>query len=188
LKYNTVYVVQKINNYIKDESTNNLMRSRPKYTPLHRNFEELGSYIFAFLLDFGSYRDIQRHRNCILSMPMLTYAKFHPWYFERYSLELQSKITVLLESIRTEYAVSAETQYILPMGCVVECILISSLPQTVYLAELRSGTTVHPTLRPIAQSMGDVIIEGFPGISLHVNRDESEFNIKRGEQTIKEKP
>lgn len=168
-----------------------LLSERPRYTPLHRNFEDLGNFGFNFLLDFGSYRDLQRHRNCILSVPLLTPYKFHPWYFERYSENLKQKIVELWDELIEIYEDDDTNpytmQYIIPMGFIVELFLTCGLTQSVYLAELRSGITVHSTLRPIAQAIGDIVSETFPGIKLYINHEESEFDIKRGQQTIVEK-
>ena len=53
----------------------------PQKTEILPWFEELGSFTFQFPLDFGSFRDIQRHRNGVCRMPLLGVdLGFHEWY------------------------------------------------------------------------------------------------------------
>ena len=58
-----------------------LLQTRPAKAELHPRFRELGDITFQFPLDFGSYRDLQRHRSAIQPMPILsTRHGFDPWY------------------------------------------------------------------------------------------------------------
>ena len=67
------------------------------------------------------------------------------------------------------------------------CSNTGDLPALVYLVELRSGSTVHATLRTVAQEMGDMI--GDLGIKVYIDRSDSgRFDIKRGSQDITAKP
>jgi hypothetical protein len=74
-------------------------------------------------------------------------------------------------------------QYYLPMGYRVPCRITGDLPANVYLAELRAGSTVHATLREVAQEMGGIIRK----LGIPVYTDESDmgrFDVKRGTQDI----
>jgi hypothetical protein len=63
-----------------------------------------------------------------------------------------------------------------------------SLPSAVYIAELRAGDTVHPTLRIRAQQMGEAIKSAVPGIAMHHDLSPPDtWNIKRGTQDIVQK-
>ena len=59
-----------------------------------------------------------------------------------------------------------------------------TLPSAVYIAELRSGTTVHPTVRVVAQQIGESLLEIVPGIAMHHDMSEGVWDIKRGAQDI----
>jgi len=56
-----------------------------------------GQCTFKFLLDFGSFRDLQRHRNGETLMPLLTTKfGFYQWYLDQLPEDLQIKAQQLL--------------------------------------------------------------------------------------------
>jgi thymidylate synthase ThyX len=174
-----------------------LNRPRKTKLPKHLQASQYPISITA-LLDFGAFRDIQRHRNGYCSMPMLNgYSGLHPWYIDNLPEELKNKAITLLtqvgeiymrlvkENSRTGYSEIqrvAEAQYILPMGTTVLIYLKYSLQQAIYVAELRSSKTVHATLRPLAQAIGEKL--GEYDVPVFYDKDESDWTIKRGEQDI----
>jgi hypothetical protein len=76
-----------------------------------------------------------------------------------------------------------DNQYVLPMGTLVNINLHYNVHQALYVAQLRSGQTVHATLRPIAQQMGKYLEQ-----ELHIRADcdysEDEWSTRRGVQDI----
>ncbi|MDD5587134.1 MAG: FAD-dependent thymidylate synthase [Alphaproteobacteria bacterium] len=174
------------------------LAKRPANTPLPWRLESYGRYNFLFLLDFGSFRDIQRHRNGVCQIPLLD-GRFgmHPWYVSQYKALLPAAdAEALLRDIKEQFdriaslakeGVKVSTplsQYLYPMGTMGLVQVSYSVPETVYVGELRSGKTVHPSLRPIAQKMLRVLAGDLPGIALHGDMDEDSWTAKRGEQTI----
>ncbi len=160
----------------------------PKYAA------ECGSMRFAFFLDFGSFRDLQRHRAVVQRMPLLTDAwGFEAWYLAQMPEALQEKAISVLEKHRMDIQklqLSAELQqYYLPMGYRVACRITGDLPALLWLVELRSGTAVHPTLRTVAQAIGAKVQDACKpiDIAVHINTEEDRFNIKRGLHDIVEK-
>jgi hypothetical protein len=69
------------------------------------------------------------------------------------------------------------------MGYNVACEFMAPLPALVYCCELRTGQTVHPTLRKIAQKMSQYLMDAHK-IKLFVDMSEYAFDIKRGQQDI----
>lgn len=176
---------------IADE--NQSFKNRLRKTPLPKHCATTRRTMYVSgVIDFGSFRDLQRHRNMICSMPLLTgQYGLHSWYFDNLPAELQEKAMSLLEQIETTYKslnVSnsdqelAQLQYILPMGFCVGYAIRCTVNQAVYLAELRSGKTVHATLRPHAQLIGQALEE--MGVPIFYDKEESNWTIKRGEQDI----
>lgn len=178
-----------------------VLTKRPKYTPLPWRLESYGKYNFVFLLDYGSYRDIQRHRNGVCQIPLLD-GRFgmHPWYMGEFEALLSAEDFVQLKSdidaqykaveMLGEQGVSVtpeENQYFYPMGTMALVHTAYSVPETVYVGELRSGKTVHGSLRPVAQKMLDVLKGDFDGIAIHGDYDADSWTAKRGEQTISAK-
>ena len=169
-----------------------LLSERPAKSELHQRLRQYGNIIFSFPLDFGSYRDLQRHRSAVQEMPLLsTKHGFYPWYMEQLTPELRDealKLLSLQEKRISKLKTSKEIkQYYVAMGYTVTVKITCPLPAAVYIAELRSADTVHPTLRKEAQRMGDAIKEAVPGIAMHHDTSAGIWNIKRGAQDIVKK-
>lgn len=169
-----------------------IINARPAKTGLPAFLGEMGNIVFDFLLDFGSFRDIQRHRNGVCRIPLLTtnYG-FNNWYLDQLSPELKEKALQLIEEQkRAIEALSAEQnikQYYIAMGFNVTCRNSYALPATVYVIELRSGISVHPTLRQIAHQMSRALEEKFPWMKLYTDYNQDDWDIRRGLQDITKK-
>ncbi len=149
---------------------------------------------FYFFLDYGSFRDIQRHRNGLVRLPIhcIDYG-FHQWYLNSFPVHLRDRVIHHLahvEHILKSYSDSnvksdfdkAQLQYYVPLGYRVPVSLVYRLPEAVYVARLRSSSTVHPTLRDIAIRMIDSIKKIVPRI--HFKYEETEDYLKRATQDI----
>jgi thymidylate synthase ThyX len=172
------------------------LTARPQGGVPPRSLSTYGKYNLYFLLDFGSFRDIQRHRNGVCRLPVVTGAfGLHPWYVQQLKEGLGDQWTAFKSRFDAQMAKIAAlpaendllNQYYYPMGMQVACHLAYDVPEMMYVAELRSAKTVHPTLRPVAQAMGRQLERDFPAIKLYVDYDESAITAKRGEQTIMKK-
>lgn len=169
-----------------------LLATRPAKTELPSFLKKFGTFTFLFPLDFGSFRDLQRHRSGIILMPPLTTKYgFHKWYidqipkqYQKEVLEVIKKQTKKIKELKCDEKVK---QYYVAMGFNVLCSCTFDLPAATYLAELRSGQTVHPTLRVVAQEMGKSIQKLFPKMKLYCDFSPDEWSSKRGTQTIVKK-
>ena len=162
---------------------------RPEKTGLPGFLAELGNITFDFILDFGSFRDIQRHRNGICRMPLLTVEKgFNSWYLEQLPDDLRKKAEELIvEQINSVNSLETSLeirQYYIAMGFNVACQVTYGLPAAVYVAELRSGRMVHPTLRKIARKMTLALLEKFPFLKLQSDLLPDTWDCQRGNQDI----
>lgn len=169
-----------------------LLAERPSKTELHHRFRRYGDIEFQFPLDFGSYRDLQRQRSCVQEMPLLTTKYgFYPWYLEQLPEPLRTEaigfLGIMERQIKTLPAPPTVRQYYIGMGYTIPVEMVCSLPSAVYIAELRTSDSVHPTLRVQAQRMADAIQQCVPGIKLHCDMSPGTWNIKRGEQDIVKK-
>ncbi len=169
-----------------------LFASRPPKTELPKWLAAYGTASFAFTLDFGSFRDIQRHRAVVQRMPLLTSELgFHEWYLNELTDSLRDKAVQLL----AEQADIAETltddsalrQYYLPMGYNISNYLTGDLPALAYLVELRASSLVHPTLAMRSSEMAQLLTTTYGdslGLTLHLDPEPGRFNVKRGEADI----
>lgn len=183
----------------KNESE--VLSTRPQGAALPWRLNAYGSYNFLFLLDYGSFRDIQRHRNGVCQIPLLDgrYG-IHPWYVDQFkTLMDEADYKTLLDAIDAQVkavaALSAQgiattpqqNQYLFPMGMQALVHTSYSVNETVYVGELRSGKTVHGSLRPVAQKMLDILAADMPAAALYGDHDSDNWTAKRGEQTIARK-
>lgn len=169
-----------------------LLQSRPRGSVLPHFLTDLGQCSFAFLLDFGSFRDLQRHRNGVVRMPLLTIEHgFERWYIDQLDEEYQEKARELIAFLSG--AITHMTndpiarQYYTPLGFLVPCQVTWGLPAAIYVLELRSSKTVHPTLRRRTHSLIELFRRHFPDIPLHVDLDPDDWTVRRGQQTILER-
>jgi hypothetical protein len=170
----------------------NILKGRPEKTGLPHFLAELGIVSFDFILDFGSFRDIQRHRNGVCRMPLLTTELgFNSWYLEQLPDGLRLKAKKLINEQKKEInglKVSSEIkQYYIAMGFNAACRFTAGLPGIVYLTELRSGRPVHPTLRRIALKMRKSLLKAFPELILNCDLAPAVWDISRGTQDIVKK-
>lgn len=168
------------------------MERRPRFAELPKHMDECGTIQFEFLLDFGSFRDIHRQRSIVQRMPVVSPNHgFHDWYLEELSTdELRQHAHSLLAdqemAMATLGAHKLDEQYITAMGYRLPNRVTGGLPGLVYSVELRAASTVHPTLRKRAIQMGEALEREFGafGLTLHLDRNPSRFDVKRGTHDI----
>ncbi len=166
-----------------------LIRDRPRGCVLPHVLADLGQVTFRGYLDFGSFRDAQRHRNGVCRMPLLTtQIDFEPWYLT--SLPTQWKWRALDMLVEQEAAIvrldgsPVDKQYYVALGYRVPYQMTYGLPAAVYMQEIRAGKMVHPTLRRAVHGMIADFRTAFPAIPLHVDLDSDDWDVRRGTQTI----
>lgn len=176
-----------------------ILANRPKGCVLPHFLSDLASFTFDFLLDFGSFRDIQRHRNGVCRMPLLEESwGFNKWYLEQLGDPDNDNVGGLRdEAVELIYqqqdAISrldidpVGRQYYLALGYNVPCSVTYALPALLYVLELRSSKTVHPSLRHVVHDMVKKFKQECPGIALHADMDPDDWDVRRGNQTITEK-
>lgn len=165
---------------------------RPKYSPMTKHELAYRTRILvSSTIDFGSYRDLQRHRGGYCAVPIIFAENgFHPWYYNELPPASKDAADELFEKVNTfakKYGQDSESmlelQYFLPMGTLVQIFLDYDLKQAVYVAEIRSGQTVHATLRPIAQLMAEKITDK-TSIPVYADMEEDAWTLRRGTQDI----
>lgn len=220
-----------------------LLQDRNQNTRLPKSLKALGKVRMRFDLDFGSWRDIQRHRNGVCPVPMLGAEgglELETWYLREASdalkyvdikkdkdvipqswkdqkteAEIESMCQTSLDTYFESFLIIAEkataktwedickdnslenravAQYMLPLATIVPCVLDYSLPQLIYVLELRSSQHVHSTLRTKMQEAATALMGAMeneastiPWFPLFVDETEDRWSIDRGTQDIVEK-
>jgi thymidylate synthase ThyX len=165
---------------------------RPQKTELPVFLDEFGWITSDFLLDFGSFRDAQRHRPGVCRIPLLTTQfGFQEWYLAELPgevrVEAERLIVEQVEAIEKLEASPEVKQYYCAMGFNVSCHTAYGLPAQVYIIDLRSGRLIHPTYRKIVHKMYHAMHEALPELVFHADLDPSDFDVRRGLQDIKAK-
>jgi len=173
------------------ETKRELLESRPMKTELAPCVAETGVLTYDFLLDFGSFRDIQRHRSLVQRMPILnTEHGFEPWYIESLPKEWQTKTMELIKSQEEKVKAlglnEVDSQYYLGMGYRIACRVTGDIRALVYVGELRATRFVHPTLVKRATQILDSLEENFAeyGLVIHRDAEPNRFDVRRGEHDI----
>ena len=163
------------------------LKNRPFKTELPRSIAECGTVGFRFLLDFGSFRDIQRHRAVTQRMPLLTTRHgFSSWYLDELSPGLKKEALDLIKkqikNIKELKTRPEMEQYYIAMGFQTTNRLVGNLHALVYLVELRSTRFVHPTLRKRALEMAEILKKKFKdqGLRIHLDPEPDRFDVCRG--------
>ncbi len=165
-----------------------LFDKRPAKTEIPKFLSQIGTLSVEFQLDFGSFRDIQRHRAISQRMPLLTAdLGFNQWYVENLPETIRKKLPKHLEKINQKIAnlgvSKEEAQYFLPMGYNTSNRFSGDLPATIYMVELRNSRFVHPTLQEVAQSIAAQIKDKL-NIKIYSDDEPNRFDTKRGEHDI----
>ncbi len=174
----------------RDELGNfeDLIDQRPPKTGFPKFVGQAGTVTAQFQLDYGSFRDIQRHRAITQRLPLLTTDfGFNKWYVESFPETVRQKLNDHLQMIEETIAVMdlpPETrQYFIPIGYNTSNKFTGDIPATVYMVEIRDSRFVHPTLQRVAHAIGEQISSEL-GIKLNPDPEPNRFDIKRGEQDI----
>jgi thymidylate synthase ThyX/uncharacterized protein (UPF0297 family) len=179
---------QGINKEILNEHFQKLLISREKGTEIPKNVGVSGSDSFYLEIDFGSYRDLQRHRAINQTMPLLTTKLgFEKWYLDNLPIEIKDEAGEIINKVLNFVSNSEndiDLQYYIPIGFKVGYLISGDLPSLTYLAEIRSSLTVHPTARNIALHLAKYLENEYQ-IPLFYNEEKiGSFDIKRGKQDI----
>lgn len=162
---------------------------RPKRSKLPRYAWETRNSLIDLTadIDFGSFRDLHRHRNWSLTMPVVDPSLgFHAWYVDQLPESLREEARGLLLSTQQKISGVLDLyadQYFAPMATLVSVSALGNINQFIYVTELRTSKTVHPTLRNLMLSVAEELNEH---VKLYFDRGEDDWTLKRGAQDIVE--
>lgn len=147
--------------YLIQEIAGHRMNRRDK---LPRQFEFI-DYVFSLRMNYGAFREFQRHRMFTILRGLLTpdngfqipeYIGKNRELVEEFNA-ICSRSAVLYKKIK-EAGQKIEAQYVLPFASMYNIEVKGNLRELVYFTELRSTPQAHPDLRKLSISMADEII------------------------------
>ena len=135
-------------------------------------------YTFDVLMDYGGFRDVQRHRMCTqtnqdfntdhgYSMP----EAIKEAGFEKEFKECMEKAKTAFNEIKKEFP--KEAQYIIPLAYKKRLLVTMNLRELFHFIRLRSGSMGHISYRKIAWQMHDLIKEKHPLLAKYIMVDRS---------------
>lgn len=152
-----------------------------------------GVVTLHMLLDFGSARDLLRHRSLQINTPLVTpILGMHPWYRQQVTSLVPSLLNRVVEFESGMMKASTNMcvcdmvgiQYATPMGALVPLSVTGPLQAWGYVLELRSSRNVHPTL---VRAMRGASKHLSAYLDLSIGAEPEGLYVNRGKQTIKVK-
>jgi len=136
-------------------------------------------YTFDILMDYGAFRDIQRHRIATQTNQPLTAVHGYSTPPEIAELGLTADFDAAMAKAAGAFKeISAqfpdEAQYIVPLAYKKRTLFTWNLRELHHFIPLRSGKKGHPSYRRIAQMCYDKLMEVHPLLAGYINVDKSD--------------
>lgn len=161
------------------------LAARGKHDPLPKEFA-LGQMVFNVVMDYGAYRDLQRHRvgtqfcsrlDSIYGyhVPELLYEPEFKKLAEDYRnfmLRLDTYHTKLRES-----GIDYEAEYMFALGQNVNFTYICDFKQLVYVAELRTTPQAHASYRSVVLALWESFVASLGLTDEHAARFRALFRV-----------
>jgi thymidylate synthase ThyX len=159
-----------------------LKRRGPHDQPL-RALEHL-SYTFDIVLDFGAYRDIQRHRMATQTRQDLSIDYGYSLPEEIITYGLQQPFVDCMNRAAEAYTRIAEefpleAQYVLPLAYRVRVLFTWNLRELFHFIQLRSAKQGHPSYRSIAQQVYRELERVHPALAQYIRVDLADYPLSR---------
>lgn len=168
-----------------EEDCAGILTNRPRGARVPRWMNRYGTWTSQIVMDYGSFRDLQRHRNGVCRLPLLAWGDwgFNEWYLRDLGWEYSGRVEELLNRANRLKMSEEDRQYFLPLGLNVCVETVYGLSQMVYVSELRSRVGVHPTLRDVAIRMGKALPDW---VKVQLDEREDGLDLTRAEKDIYE--
>lgn len=159
-----------------------LARRGPHDQPL-RALEHL-TYTFDILVDFGAFRDIQRHR--MISQTPQESTTIHgystPPEMARYGVsgvfdECMTRAIIAHATIAKDFP--REAQYVLPLAFRKRVLFTWNLREIHHFVQLRSSRQGHPSYRQIAQQVFREVERVHPLLAKYIRVDLEDYSLAR---------
>ncbi|MBR9676144.1 FAD-dependent thymidylate synthase [Candidatus Woesearchaeota archaeon] len=156
-----------------------------------------GTVLFEFLVDFGAYRDLQRHRATTQLWQGATaiHGYDYPEHIDLLGLEelkkdydeVMTELTMLCREVIKEFP--AEAEYVAALGHLIRTTFEMHPGQVAYVTELRTTPQGHQSYRRLFQKTVELLKEKAPLYHkyLRVNIDVEASRIRQEERAAEKK-
>ncbi len=165
------------------------LATRGPHDRMPREFEE-GELVWDIDIDYGAYRDVQRHRIGTQLKQMLT--TLHGFETPRLIRDagLEDEYESLMCKVDIAYRDFSKTnpyeaQYIVPLAFRIKDRAIFNPRQTAYFIELRSGVNGHESYRELALMMHGILKQIAPNFAQYIRACYDNVSLGRLNEEIK---
>jgi thymidylate synthase ThyX len=175
--------VRKLSREEKERVIDEYLKRRGKHDQPLRALEHL-TYTFDILVDFGAFRDIQRHRMCTQTPQELgpIHGYSTPPEILRYGLlsEYEKCMAHAQEAYRAIAAeFPREAQYVLPLAFRKRVLFTWNLREIHHFVQLRSAQQGHISYRHIAQQVFKEVERVHPLLAKYIRVDLDDYALAR---------
>ena len=152
------------------------LKNRGEHDAPLREFEH-ANFQHEIIIDYGAWRDIQRHRLCTQSNQPLGTDLGYEIPPEIKEINKYQEFQYILEKAKDlhkkifAYGLKAEAEYVVPMAFRRRVIISWNLRELFHFIELRSSKKGHPSYRHIAQEVWKTINRTHPFLASYIRVD-----------------
>lgn len=165
-------VIKKMNQRDKEKIIDESLNKMERHDHPPREFEHT-YYTFDILMDYGAFRDIQRHRICTQTNQYITtkhgYSTPEEIIEAGFSQDydnLMEKAALAFDKISKRFPLAA--QYLVPLAYKKRTLITWNLRELYHFIKLRSGPTGHLSYRKIAQEVYKEVKKVHPLLSRYI--------------------
>jgi thymidylate synthase ThyX len=145
-----------------------LMDQRDEHSEVPDVFKTI-RFDFDVMMDYGSYRDLQRHRRCEQFAEPLTSDYGYLTPDDIIGTDMEEKYKLAMESINAfdDEEIKYDQnylQYLVPLGYLHRSVFIMDLKELYYITELRTKPQGHVSYRRVAYEMYDLANKKLPNL------------------------
>ena len=175
--------VGKLGAEARERIVNEYLRRRGPHDQPLRALEHL-YYTFDIVLDYGAFRDIQRHRIATQTRQQLStrYGYAVPDDIVAYGLgevfqACMERAAEAYNGIAAEHPL--EAQYVLPLAYRIRVLFTWNLRELFHFIQLRSAKQGHFSYRRIAQQVYGEIARVHPALARYIRVDRADYQLGR---------
>lgn len=170
--------VRKMERNEKERIFDEYMKRMGAHDPPMRELEH-AYYTFDILVDYGAFRDIQRHRMSTQTNQMLTTAEGYEIPQEIIDAGLEKKFRMAMDSARHAFEQISErfpkeAQYVVPLAYRKRTLFTWNLRELYHFIRLRSGREGHLSYRRVAWDVYNEVRRVHPLLAKYIKVDLSE--------------
>jgi thymidylate synthase ThyX len=141
-------------------------------------------YTFDIVLDYGAYRDIQRHRMATQTRQSLSTRYGYSVPDDIVAYGLADAFQTCMERAANAYNCIAENcpleaQYVLPLAYRIRVLITWNLRELFHFIQLRSAKQGHFSYRRIAQQVYAEIERVHPALARYIRVDQADYQLGR---------